>query len=293
MKWVSLPLLALVLSLPICDRAVSQTSSTREQNKQRVNDNVLFLMGGQPGATFNQIANDISVVLGVGNNLRVLSVDGGAAVQNVEDVLFLRNIDMALTTQETLNYLKDTGELGKNLTQKLTYIAALFPNPLQILARSGATSIKDLSGKKVSFNNKGSATAQFVPKLFKTSGDRRAGVLHVARRRIGETPTWRDRRYNMLLSDTGPGICECQAGLGLAVRFRTLREVDPGELSACFDRKRRLSHSDREGRECGYNCRKHHPNFIQLAKRHGAIRTDCKVRRCILLENQRVLQAAA
>src|SRR6478736_6163486 len=72
MKWVSLRLLALVLSLSICDRAVSQTS--HQQNKQRANDNVLFLMGGQPGATFNQIANDISVVLGDGNNLRVLSV---------------------------------------------------------------------------------------------------------------------------------------------------------------------------------------------------------------------------
>ena len=170
MKWASLPLLALVLFLSLCDRAVSQTPSSLGQSRQRVNENVLFLMGGQPGATFNQIANDISVVLGDGYNLRVLSVDGGAAVQNVEDVLYLRNIDMALTTQETLNYLKDTGELGPNLAQRLTYVAPLFPNPLQILARSGATSIKDLSGKKVSFNNKGSATAQFVPKIFKTMG---------------------------------------------------------------------------------------------------------------------------
>ena len=169
MKWASLPLLAVVLSLPLSDRALSQTSS-HEDNKQRVNENVLFLMGGQPGATFNQIANDISVVLGDGNNLRVLSVDGGAAVQNVEDVLYLRNIDMALTTQEAMNYLKGTGELGSNLAQRLTYIAALFPNPLQILARSGAKSIKDLSGKKVNFNNKGSATAQFVPTIFKTLG---------------------------------------------------------------------------------------------------------------------------
>src|ERR1700735_878306 len=170
MKWAFIPLLALVLSAPLCDRAVSQTVSTIEKDRQRVNENVLFLMGGQPGATFNQIANDISVVLGNGYNLRVLSVDGGAAVQNVEDVLYLRNIDMALTTQEALNYLKGTGELGPNLPQRLTYVAPLFPNPLQILARSGATSIKDLSGKKVSFNNKGSATAQFVPKIFKTLG---------------------------------------------------------------------------------------------------------------------------
>jgi TRAP transporter TAXI family solute receptor len=170
MKWASLSLFALVLSAPLIDRAVSQTPASYEQNKQRVNENVLFLMGGQPGATFNQIANDISVVLGNGYNLRVLSVDGGAAVQNVEDVLYLRNIDMALTTQEALNYLKGTGELGPNLSQRLTYVAPLFPNPLQILARGGATSIKDLSGKKVSFNNKGSATAQFVPKIFKTLG---------------------------------------------------------------------------------------------------------------------------
>ena len=61
MKRASLPLLALVLSLPLSDRAVSETPSPREQIRQRVNDNVLFLMGGQPGATFSQLAHDISV----------------------------------------------------------------------------------------------------------------------------------------------------------------------------------------------------------------------------------------
>jgi len=170
MKWASLPLFALVVSLPLCDRAVSQTLAPHEQIRQRVNDNVLFLMGGQPGATFSQLAHDISVVVEDGNNLRVLPVVGGAAVQNVEDVLYLRSIDMALTTQEAMNYLKATGELGPHLEQQLTYVATLFPNPLQILARAGAKSIMDLNGKKVNFNNKGSATAQFVPKIFKTLG---------------------------------------------------------------------------------------------------------------------------
>jgi len=170
MKWASLPLLAVVLSLPSWDGVISQTLPPREQIRQRVNDNVLFLMGGQPGATFSQLAHDISVVVEDGNNLRVLPVVGGAAVQNVEDVLYLRSIDMALTTQEAMNHLKSTGELGPHLEQQLTYIATLFPNPLQILARAGAKSVTDLSGKKVNFNNKGSATAQFVPKIFKTLG---------------------------------------------------------------------------------------------------------------------------
>ena len=170
MKWASLPLLALVLSLPPFDSAASQTLSAREQIRQKVNENVLFLMGGQLGAPFNQLAHDISVVVEDGDNLRVLPVVGGAAIQNVKDVLFLRSVDMALTTQEALNHLQTTGELGPHLEQQLTYIATLFPNPLQILARAGAKSITDLSGKKVNFNNKGSATAQFVPKIFKTLG---------------------------------------------------------------------------------------------------------------------------
>jgi len=152
------------------ESAVAQKLSTNEQVRKRVNENVLFLMGGQPGATFSQLAHDISVVVDDPHNLRVLPVAGGAAVQNVEDLVFLRSIDIALTTQEAMNHLKATRELGPNLEQQVTYIATLFPNPLQILARSGAKSIKDLTGKKVNFNNKGSATAQFVPQIFKTLG---------------------------------------------------------------------------------------------------------------------------
>lgn len=164
----SLRLFAVVLSLAVGDRAVAQTPS-HEQLKQSVNNNVVFLMGGLPGATFNQLANDIAVVVS-DDKLRVLSVEGGAAVQNVKDVLYLRNIDMALTTLETMNYAEASGELGANVRQRLAYIAPLFANPLQILARGGAKSIKDLNGLKVNFNNKGSATAQFVPGVFKTLG---------------------------------------------------------------------------------------------------------------------------
>jgi TRAP transporter TAXI family solute receptor len=170
MKSASLLLLVFVFSVITSGRSESQTRPPPDQLREKLNENVLFLMGGQLGAPFNQLAHDISVVVEDGDNLRVLPVVGGAAVQNVKDVLFLRNIDMALTTQEALNYLKATGELGPHLEQKLTYIAPLFPNPLQILARGNARTIRDLNGKKVNFNNKGSATAQFVPKVFKTFG---------------------------------------------------------------------------------------------------------------------------
>src|SRR5262249_30818015 len=160
---------ALALSVALSGPAAAQAPS-HDEIREKVNANVVFLMGGQPGATFNKLANDISVVLSNEQNLRVLSGDGGAAVQNFEDVVYLRNIDMALTTLEAMNYVKASGELGPNVGQQLAYIAPLFPNPLQILARGSAKSIKDLNGKKVNFNNKGSATAQFVPQIFKEFG---------------------------------------------------------------------------------------------------------------------------
>ena len=170
----TLYLFACLLSLTLWDGALARSHYLRtikqsvNNIKQSVNNNVVFLMGGLPGATFNELANDIAVVVSDAKNLRVLSVEGGAAVQNLKDVLYLRNIDMGLTTLEAMNYIDASGERG--VRQRLAYIAPLFPNPLQILARGGAKNIKDLNGKKVNFNNKGSATAQFVPQIFKTLG---------------------------------------------------------------------------------------------------------------------------
>ena len=86
MKRTFAPLYAFVLFLLLCNSAPCQTPP-RAQITQRVNEHVLFLMGGQPGATFNQLAYDIATVVSDGQNLRVLPVEGGAAVENVEDLL--------------------------------------------------------------------------------------------------------------------------------------------------------------------------------------------------------------
>lgn len=159
------------------DVTVAQTSdkqrtvaSPREKYREQVNQNVLYLMGGQLGAAYVVIAHDISVVVNDGDNLRVLPVIGGAAVQNLRDVVFLRGIDLGVTNLLTLNQMKASGELGANLDKQVAYITPLFPEAMQILVRPGINTIADLKGKKVSFNSKGSGTAQFAPVVFKTLG---------------------------------------------------------------------------------------------------------------------------
>lgn len=152
-------------------RASTRASQqAREAYRERVNENVLFFMGGGLGAAYIQIAHDVATVVNDGVNLRVLPVVGGAGVQNVHDVVFLRGIDLALTNVSTLNALRKSGELGPNLDRQVSYIAPLFPEEFQIVTRTGINSVEDLRGKKVNFNNRGSATAQFAPLVFKALG---------------------------------------------------------------------------------------------------------------------------
>ena len=144
--------------------------NAREAHREKVNENVLFLMGGQLGAAYIAIAHDIAVVTSDGPNLRVLPVVGGAGVQNVHDIIFLRGIDLALTNVQTLDLMKKNGELGPNLERQVSYISSLFPEELQILARSDLHTMADLKGKRINFNNKGSATAMLAPAVFQALG---------------------------------------------------------------------------------------------------------------------------
>lgn len=145
-------------------------SLTREQFRQKMNENLLILMCGSLGAPYIQLGHDISVVVNDGDNLRVLPVVSDGALTNVRDVLFLKGVDLGITTVQILNDLKASGEDGPNLDRMITYIAPLSVDTLHILARPGINSLEDLRGKKVSFNSKGSGTARFTPQVFKALG---------------------------------------------------------------------------------------------------------------------------
>lgn len=173
--------------------------SAREQYRERLNENVIYLMGGQLGAGYAVIAHDISVVVNQGDTLRVLPVSGGAAVQNVRDVALLRGVDLGVTNLLTLNHLKATGELGANLDQQITYITPLFLETLHILVRPEYQRIEDLRGKKVSFNYKGSGTAQFAPLVFKMLG------IDIQEVYIGQG----DALEKMLSGEVDATVCTC------------------------------------------------------------------------------------
>src|SRR5215470_12508921 len=162
-------LLTLLVFLSTCGAASAQNPS-RESFRQKMNENSLVLVCGSLGAPYIQLGHDISVVVNDADNLRVLPVVSDGAFTNVRDVLYLRGVDLGITTVQTLNALKASGEYGQNIDRFLTYIAPLSVDTLHVLARPGINSIYDLKGKRVSFNSKGSGTARFTPAVFKALG---------------------------------------------------------------------------------------------------------------------------
>jgi TRAP transporter TAXI family solute receptor len=145
-------------------------SPIHDQLREKMNENLLVLMCGSLGAPYIKLGHDIAVVVNDGDNLRVLPVVSDGAFTNVRDVLFLKGVDLGITTVQILNTLKGSGEFGPNLDRQITYIAPVSIDTLHILARPGIERIEDLKGKKVSFNTKGSGTAHFTPSIFKILG---------------------------------------------------------------------------------------------------------------------------
>jgi TRAP transporter TAXI family solute receptor len=130
----------------------------------KVNQNTVTIISGNPNGTYIYLAFDMSAVLDSGTDLRVLPIIGKGGYQNVMDVLFLRGIDLCITQSNIMTYLKKSGELGPNIDARLAYIAKLYNEEMHILAGPGIRSVQDLNGKRVNLSDVGSGT-QFSTRL--------------------------------------------------------------------------------------------------------------------------------
>ena len=144
-------------SKPVKIEAVA-TERMRETNRARLNENVVTIMAGTPGGTGLSIAYDLAAVLDDGNNLRVVPMIGKGVAQNVQDLLYLRGVDMAITQANILKHFARTGALGQNLANQITYVAKLFNEEMHVLVRPEITDVGQLSGQVVSLGEEGSGS---------------------------------------------------------------------------------------------------------------------------------------
>jgi TRAP transporter TAXI family solute receptor len=166
----SAPAFAQQVKRPAAAPAVLTPAAKFNALRDKLNQNTVTVISGNPNGTYLYLAYDMSAVLDDGDNLRILPVIGKGGYQNVMDVLHLRGVDLCITQSNIMTYLKETGEMGPNIENRLAFITRLYNEEMHILAGPGINSIKDLDGKKVNFSDIGSGTQFSTRQIFKLLG---------------------------------------------------------------------------------------------------------------------------
>jgi TRAP-type uncharacterized transport system substrate-binding protein len=154
----------LTSSLALCEtlsreptRLAAHIPDVDAQWKTKLNANTVSIIAGSPDETYLNITQDLAVVLN-DDDLRVLPIVGMGGAQNIRDVLYLKGVDIGITSTHMLRYFASTGELGASLDQRLTYISRMFLEEMHVVAGPEIKTLEDLSGKKVNFSDPGSST---------------------------------------------------------------------------------------------------------------------------------------
>jgi TRAP-type uncharacterized transport system substrate-binding protein len=142
--------------------AQAQKASIRyEEKKRQTNDIAVSIVVSGLTCTCARFAEDIRNVVNDlrPDGVRVLPVLGVGGLQNLNDVLFLKGIDMGVVDEDNLTLLKKRDpQLYANIEQSVQYITKLYNSEFHVVARNDIKTFDDLRGTKVSFNLKDSQT---------------------------------------------------------------------------------------------------------------------------------------
>jgi TRAP transporter TAXI family solute receptor len=155
------PLLAFALTLTSAQAQAPNATAPAPD----INDNTVGIVAGTVSGTYIQFASDLSNLLDSPGKLRILAVLGKGSMQNIEDVLKVRGIDLGIVQSDVLTYIRKKG-LYPEAANKLQYITKLYNEELHILTRPEYQKLEDLSGKKVNFGLPGSGIAITCAVLF-------------------------------------------------------------------------------------------------------------------------------
>src|SRR5437016_6137180 len=126
--------------------------------RERKNAWTVGVAGGLIDGTYMRFADELGKVLDDGDNLRILPIVTYGAASNLDDLLYLRGVDVAVTQSDVFEYFR-TQRKTPNLENRIHYIIRLPVSEMHVLARTDIKSIEDLRGKKVNFGPAGSASS--------------------------------------------------------------------------------------------------------------------------------------
>jgi uncharacterized protein len=163
-------LAATLLVLWICGPRVEVArAADLAAQREMVNGGVVGLISGGVTGTYVRIAADLANALDDGYELRVLPIIGKGSVRNIEDLLLLRGVDVAIVQSDVLDFYK-RAELVPNIEAKIRYISKLYNEEVHLLAKSEYATVDDLTGRRVNFGTDGSGTFMTASIVFDDLG---------------------------------------------------------------------------------------------------------------------------
>src|SRR5689334_24888172 len=135
-----------------------EQGGTETALRDRKNSWTVGVAGGLLSGTYMTFADELAQVLDDGDNLRVLPMVTYGAASNLDDLLYLRGVDLAVTQSDVFEYFR-TERKTPNLQNRVHYILRLPIAELHILAKTDIRSLEDLRGRKVNFGPAGSGSS--------------------------------------------------------------------------------------------------------------------------------------
>jgi TRAP-type uncharacterized transport system substrate-binding protein len=144
-----------------------KVASQRTAQKENMNAWAVGLAGGQLEGAPIRFAAEIARVVEDGSNMLVLPIVTRGPVENMNALLNLRGVDMAIVNSDALEEYKAQ---FPDIQNRIVYLLNLFPSELHIFVRPEIQNLRDLVGKKVNFNTLGTAAAYTGPLVFSRLG---------------------------------------------------------------------------------------------------------------------------
>lgn len=146
---------------PVKTRNAESNSTANSEGEAdevlRHNNWTVGLMGGLKDGAALRFSTDIMSAVDDGNNMRVLPIVGRGMKQNILDLLYLKGVDITVTPADAFAELKKEGGT-RNIDKRVHYISQLYVAAVHLIVRPEIKTLKDLEGKKVSFQGKGTST---------------------------------------------------------------------------------------------------------------------------------------
>jgi TRAP-type uncharacterized transport system substrate-binding protein len=135
-----------------------EEGGTDNDLRNRRNMWTVGVAGGLMSGTNMTFADEMSQVLDDGDNLRVIPMVTYGAASNLDDLLYLHGVDVAVTQSDVFEYFKAQRKIA-NLDGRVNFILRLPISEMHLIAGKDIRTIEDLRGKKVNFGPAGSASS--------------------------------------------------------------------------------------------------------------------------------------